>query len=272
MSVAESLEFEVLVDGRLAKLDEWDEDVALVLAGRDGISLTDDHWSVIQVMRDYYAEYNLPPVKKLLIRELERSMASDRFDGEYLQELFPAGVLVQGTKIAGIPVPMMDAELARGTYHSKAASQAKHFINSFDFEGETFAISPSGNLLELHRWNAHLAKRMADKEGIFLTEAHWEVLNFLREFYFTYGVTPMVKILIKYMAEDLGPERASKAYLYDLFPKGPSRQGSRIAGLPEPQGCIDADDYADADADAAGVATDVGNLGPKLAHGRLQAS
>lgn len=242
MSLAESLEFEVLVDGRLANLDEWDENVAEVLAGRDGISLTDDHWLVIHLMRDYYAEYNVPPVKKLLIRELKRSTASDRFDDDYLQELFPVGVLVQGTKIAGVPVPMMDAELERATYQSKPAPHTKHFIDSFDFGGETFAVTPSGNLLELHRWNSHLAKRMADKEGILLTEAHWEVLNFLREFYFTYGVTPMVKILMKYMAEDLGPERASKAHLYELFPKGPSRQGSRIAGLPEPQGCIDADD------------------------------
>ncbi len=51
----------------------------------------------------------------------------------------------------------------------------------------------------------------------------------------------MVKILMKYMAEDIGPERASREHLYQLFPKGPARQGSRIAGLPEPQGCIDPD-------------------------------
>lgn len=242
MSVAENMDFEVLADGRLANMDEWDEGVATVLAGRDGISLTDDHWSVIHLMCKYYEDYHVSPVKKLLMRELERNLATDRFDADYLQELFPVGVLVQGTKIAGIPVPMMDAELERETFQNKSARQSTHFINSFDFEGETLAVTPQGNLLELHRWNARLAKRMADKEGIFLTAAHWEVLNFLREFYFTYGVTPMVKILMKYMAEDLGPERSSKEYLYDLFPKGPSRQGSRIAGLPEPQGCIDADD------------------------------
>jgi len=51
----------------------------------------------------------------------------------------------------------------------------------------------------------------------------------------------MVKILMRYMAEDIGSERASKEHLYSLFPKGPSRQGSRIAGLPAPQGCLDLD-------------------------------
>jgi TusE/DsrC/DsvC family sulfur relay protein len=242
MSLAEKKEFEVIVDGRLANLADWNEDVAGVLAGRDGIELSDDHWAVIDVLREYYKSYNVSPVKKLLKRELEKRSGSARFDDAYLQTLFPVGVLIQGTKFAGVPVPMMDAELMRDTYQAKAAPHSGHFVNSFDFEGETFAVTPPGNLLELHRWNANVAQHMAKKEGIELSEEHWEVLNFLREFYFTYGVTPMVKILMKYMEEDLSPERASKEYLYGLFPKGPSRQGSRIAGLPEPQGCVDSAD------------------------------
>ena len=82
---------------------------------------------------------------------------------------------------------------------------------------------------------------MAEKEGLELGRDHWEVINSIREFYFTFGVSPMVKIIIKHMAEDIGPESATKEHLYSLFPKGPARQGSRIAGLPEPQGCEEAD-------------------------------
>jgi len=241
MSLAKVADFEVLTDGRLANLDEWNESVAETLAAREGITLNEEHWQVIQAMRDYYQAYNVSPVKKLLKRELKKRTSTDFFDDDRLQELFPGGVLVQGSKIAGVPIPMLDAELERETYQSKAAPNVAHFIDSFDFNGETFAVTHTGNLLEPHRWNAHLAEYMAEKEGIQLTEEHWEVLNFLREFYFTYGITPMVKILMKYMAEDIGPERASKEHLYRLFPKGPSRQGSRIAGLPEPQGCLDPD-------------------------------
>lgn len=241
MSVAEDFQFEVLTDGRLASLDEWDESVARELARRDGITLNDDHWTVIHTMRDYYHAFNLSPVKKLLKRELKKRVHSDTFDDDYLHELFPGGILVQGSKIAGVPIPMLDVELERDTYQSRAAPSVSHFIDSFNFEGQTFAVTRMGNLMELHRWNSHLAEHMANKENITLTAEHWEVLNFLREFYFTYGVTPMVKILMKYMAEDIGPEHASKEYLYRLFPKGPSRQGSRIAGLPEPQGCLDLD-------------------------------
>jgi tRNA 2-thiouridine synthesizing protein E len=241
MSVAENTHFEVLADGRLANLDEWNESIAKTLAQRDGITLYDDHWLVIDVMRDYYHAFNVAPIRKLLKLELARRSHSARFDDATLSDLFPGDVLVQGSKIAGVPIPMMDVELERETYQSKPAPSSTQFPDSFDFEGETFALTRSDNLIEPHRWNARLAEHMAEKEGITLSKEHWEVLNFLREFYFTYGISPMVKILMKYMAEDIGPERANKDYLYRLFPKGPARQGSRIAGLPEPQGCLDPD-------------------------------
>lgn len=241
MSAVEKINFEVLADGRLASLGDWDESVARTLAERDGITLGDDHWQVINAMRDYYQAFNVSPIKKLLKRELKKRSRSDTFNDATLHDLFPAGVLVQGSKIAGVPIPMLDVELERETYQAPAAPSVAHFLDSFDFEGETFAVTNTGNLIELHRWNSHLANYLAEKEGIQLSEAHWEVLNFLREFYFTYGVSPMVKILMKYMAEDIGPEHANREYLYKLFPKGPARQGSRIAGLPEPQGCLDPD-------------------------------
>jgi len=241
MSLTENSGFEVLADGRLTNLSEWNRSVAQTLAMRDGITLGDKHWQVIEVMRDYYQAFNVSPIKKLLIRELKRRSQSDVFDDAALQNLFPGGVLMQGSKIAGVPVPMMDVELDRETWQAKAAPNVEHFMGSFNFDGETYTVTHTGNLMELHRWNSRLAEHMAKQEGIQLTEEHWEVLNFLREFYFTYGVSPMVKILMRYMAEDIGPERVSKEYLYNLFPKGPSRQGSRIAGLPAPQGCLDPD-------------------------------
>lgn len=241
MSTAENLNLEILADGRLANLDDWNETVAKELASRDNITLNEDHWIVINSMRDYYSEFNVSPVKKLLKRNLKRGTSSDRFSDEFLTELFPNGVLTQGSKIAGIPRPYLDAELERNTYQAKAIKSVAHFVDSFEFEGEHYEVTALGNLIDLHRWNSHVAYFMAKQEGIELSEDHWEVINFLREFYFTYGISPMVKIIMKYMAEDIGKERANKEYLYSLFPKGPARQGSRIAGLPEPQGCIDND-------------------------------
>jgi tRNA 2-thiouridine synthesizing protein E len=229
---------ELLSDGRLAHLDSWDEDVATQLAAKDGITLGEDHWQVINAMRDYYREFNVSPVKKLLKRSLKEHTKSDRFDDKLLDSLFPHGVLAQGSKVAGVPLPYLDVELERSTSTAKPAN-AKHFTESFEFEGRQYPVTHLGNLVDLHLWNEKVAEFMASKEGITLTAEHWEILNFLRKFYFEYGIAPMVKILQKHLAHEIGPEQASKEHLYALFPGGPSRQGSRIAGLPEPQGCID---------------------------------
>lgn len=239
MTAAEDTSFEVLADGRLANLGDWTEAVAERIASREGITLSDDHWQVLNTMRSYYREFNVAPVKKLLKRTLKERTGTSRFNDEYLDELFPSGVLTQGSKIAGVPVPHLDVELDRAAGGQAAASSSTHFVDSFDFEGSEYAVTRAGNLVDLHRWNERVAEFMARKEGIELTQEHWEVLNFLRRFYFEFGITPMVRILMKHMVEELGPERASKQHLYTLFPKGPSRQGSRIAGLPEPQGCVD---------------------------------
>lgn len=231
---------ELLADGRLADLETWNEDIAVQLAANDGLQLSDDHWQVIKTMRAYYSEFGVSPIKKLLKRSLRQETGSKRFDDELLQSLFPHGVLTQGSKLAGIPLPHLDVELERSTYSEKPAKPAaSHFTGSFEFDGKQYPVTQLGNLLDLHLWNERVAEFMARKEGIELTEDHWQVLHFLRKFYFDFGITPMVKILQKHMAEELGPQQASRERLYTLFPEGPSRQGSRIAGLPEPQGCID---------------------------------
>lgn len=228
-------------DGRLENLADWSQEVAEILAVRDGVNLLPQHWKIIHAMRQYYAEFNVSPVKKLLKRALKEAGHAALSSDAALDELFPGGVLVQGSRIAGVPEPHLDAELERATCRGRtaAAADAGHFTGEFQYQGKSFAVSSTGNLLELHRWSPELAEFMAGKEGIKLGADHWEVLNFLRAFYFEFGITPMVKILMKHMAEEVGADRASREHLYKLFPKGPSRQGSRIAGLPEPQGCID---------------------------------
>lgn len=226
-------------DGCLENLAEWTPDVAHALAAKDGLTLVVQHWKVLNAMRDYYATYNVTPVKKLLKRMLKEAGAAALTSDVALDELFPGGVMIQAARIAGVPMPLLDAELERKNCGKPAAPGATHFVDKFEFKGKSYAVTCMGNLLELHRWNEELAEFLAQKEGIELTEDHWEILNFLRSFYFEFGVTPMVKILMKHLANELGVENMDREYLYKLFPKGPSRQGSRIAGLPEPQGCID---------------------------------
>lgn len=235
---------ELTTNGRLKNLADWNEDIAKALAKMDGLALGAAHLEIINLMRNYYHTYNIPPIKKLLKKEIREKLGEEKAADAYLDKLFPNGVLVQGTKLAGLPIPILDAEIEE-MHATKAIPEAKHvevpvhFIGEFEFEGEIYRVHPKGNLVDADDWSEHLAEFLALNEGIQLTPEHWEVIHYLRKFYFRYGITPMVRLLMKHMREELGSNRSSHDYLYQLFPGGPSRQGSRIAGLPEPQGCID---------------------------------
>jgi TusE/DsrC/DsvC family sulfur relay protein len=241
--------YELLPDGRLANSDDWSEDVAASLAEKDGITLTHNHWEIINLMRDFYKQYNISPIRKLLIKTITEKYDEKKAHDEYLESLFPNGVLIEGSKIAGIPMPMLDAEMSNSNRHNQAVKRAaksrvdpslvNHFIDKFDYDGNIYEVTEKGNLKDSSQWSEEIAGHMASKEGITLGNDHWEVINYLRKFYFEYGMAPMVKLLMKYMKEQCGPEKSSEDYLYKLFPQGPSRQGCRLGGLPEPQGCID---------------------------------
>lgn len=101
---------------------------------------------------------------------------------------------------------------------------------------------PNGYLQRLDDWSEDIARNIAAQEGIELSDAHWEILHFLRRYYSEFGIAPNVRALSKAIAAEFGDGKASRKYLYTLFPLGPSRQGCRIAGLPQPNDCIDGTD------------------------------
>ena len=99
--------------------------------------------------------------------------------------------------------------------------------------GVELAADDLGYLVE-PSYDEETARVIAAAEGIELTEAHWEVINFLREEYKANGHTPNFRNMLKGM-QALRPAIDSKA-LYDLFPTGPAKQGAKVAGLPQPLG------------------------------------
>jgi TusE/DsrC/DsvC family sulfur relay protein len=111
-------------------------------------------------------------------------------------------------------------------------------MGSFDIDGKTYETDDDGYLVDLNEWNEDVGKYIAGLEGVDLTEAHWEVINFLRNYYSEYNIAPAIKILIKEMKKMFGPEKGNSAYLYDLYPAGPALQACKIAGLPKPTGCV----------------------------------
>lgn len=109
---------------------------------------------------------------------------------------------------------------------------------SFEFNGKTYETDDDGYLVNLDDWSQDVAGYIAQLEGVDMTEAHWEVVNFLRDYYREYNIAPMIKILIKEMKKMFGPEKGNNKYLYDLYPGGPALQACKIAGLPKPTGCV----------------------------------
>lgn len=109
---------------------------------------------------------------------------------------------------------------------------------AIDFQGKQIEVDDDGYLVNLEDWSADLANWMAGQDGMTLTDAHWEVINFLRDYYQKYQIAPMIKILVKEIAKTMGPEKGNTKYLYELYPAGPAKQACRYAGLPKPTGCV----------------------------------
>jgi TusE/DsrC/DsvC family sulfur relay protein len=103
---------------------------------------------------------------------------------------------------------------------------------SIEVNGKSIDLDENGNLSNYLDWDEDVAKALAAKEGIELTQDHWDVLKYLREEYADNGNNqPMERAILKDMAKRWGKKVSSKD-LYSLFPLAPSKQGNRIAGLP----------------------------------------
>ena len=109
-------------------------------------------------------------------------------------------------------------------------------MGTIDVSGKTYEVDEEGYLVDLSQWNEELAGEIAKAEKIEMTQNHWEVVNFLREYYNEYQIAPAVRVLTKAIGKKLGAEKGTSQYLYDLFPMGPAKQAAKVAGLPQPLG------------------------------------
>jgi len=108
----------------------------------------------------------------------------------------------------------------------------------FEFVGKVIATDKAGYLLNVEDWQPEIAPTLAKTENIELTHNHWEVVNFVRQFYLEFNTSPAMRALVKAMANEFGPEKGNSRYLFRLFPKGPAKQATKIAGLPKPAKCL----------------------------------
>jgi tRNA 2-thiouridine synthesizing protein E len=99
-------------------------------------------------------------------------------------------------------------------------------------------LDKEGFLVSLNAWDESVAEHIAAQEGISLSEAHWEMLWLVREYYQNFELSPAMRPLCQFIKQRLGPEKATSIYLLRLFPGSPAKLASKIAGLPKPDNCL----------------------------------
>ena len=103
---------------------------------------------------------------------------------------------------------------------------------TFEVHGTCYAVDEDGFLEEPKLWNENVAKDFAESEAIAnLTEEHWKVINYIRNYYLQFGIAPMIRKLCK----ETGFKQND---IYKLFPSGPAKGACKLAGLPKPTGCV----------------------------------
>jgi len=92
-------------DGFLLEPDDWTEEVAREMAEPEEMLLTDEHWNLIHLIREYYYEYSSVPELRKILKRLKSELGEEKSTRKYVYALFPYGYGQQGCKIAGMRQP-----------------------------------------------------------------------------------------------------------------------------------------------------------------------
>jgi len=111
-------------------------------------------------------------------------------------------------------------------------------VSTIEVNGKSYETDEEGYLVNLSDWSREIGDALAAGENVDMTDQHWEVVNFLREYYDEFQIAPAVRVLTKAIGKKLGADKGNSQYLYELFPYGPAKQACKIAGLPKPTGCV----------------------------------
>jgi len=95
-----------------------------------------------------------------------------------------------------------------------------------------------GFLVKTAEWNEAVAVQLAALNQITLTEAHWEIILFIRHYYLQFKHLPNARVFTKAIAKEFGEEKGNSRYLHKLFPEGPLKYACKLAGLPKPPTCL----------------------------------
>ena len=101
----------------------------------------------------------------------------------------------------------------------------------------TLSLDKEGFLTSYRDWQPEIAPELAATEDIELTDAHWEIIYLVRDYYQRFNVSPTTRVLVKIVGEQLGSEKGKSIYLMKLFSAKSAKLVAKIAGLPKPNNC-----------------------------------
>lgn len=103
---------------------------------------------------------------------------------------------------------------------------------TFEWQDVKVVVDEDGFMENPEEWNERVALALASTEDVAeLTDEHWALIHYLRDYYQKYGIAPMIRKLCKETGFPLKK-------IYDLFPSGPAKGACKVAGLAKPTGCV----------------------------------
>ena len=99
---------------------------------------------------------------------------------------------------------------------------------------EGVELNSKGYLIHFEQWDKSIAEKIAGEHDLELTDCHWIVINFLREYYIEFGIPAEPREVIKKLGKKIHPNTpCSKKHLESLFSGGGCKLACKIAGLPD---------------------------------------
>ncbi|MGM0831292.1 MAG: TusE/DsrC/DsvC family sulfur relay protein [Pseudomonadota bacterium] len=92
-------------EGYLVNQQQWNIEIANLLAEDEGLTLTEKHWEIIQLVRDFYNRYEMAPAMRPLVKATKQALGDDKGNSIYLMTLFPGSPPKRIARIAGLPKP-----------------------------------------------------------------------------------------------------------------------------------------------------------------------
>ena len=104
--------------------------------------------------------------------------------------------------------------------------------------GKTLKTTKEGFLINLNDWDKIVAAEIAKLNNLELSDAHWEIIFFIRKYYQQFKHLPNARMFSKAIKKEFSDEKGNSRYLHKLFPQGPLKYACKVAGIPKPPTCL----------------------------------